>query len=130
MNPKSARPYILAMLPGSCPEIQDQTGFSGSTVRQHIQKMHESKQIYISDWDRKTVGKFVAIYSVGNLPDKPCPFTKLTTRQKNKREWRRIKKDKSNEHKNAMERAKRAADKIISSGVKATWLSPLFQVAA
>jgi hypothetical protein len=130
MNASSKLRKVVESLPGSSPQIQQKTGIGGSTVRKHLQDMRESKKIYIVDWDRNTVGKFIAIYALGALPDKPCTFTKITGKQKRKREWRRIKKDRSNEHKNAMARAKRSADKIIKSGVKATWLSPLLQMSA
>jgi predicted ArsR family transcriptional regulator len=130
MNGKNLQPAILAALPGSSPEIAQKTGISGSTVRKHIQELREQepKRIYIMGWSRKTVGKFVAVYAIGDKPDKACPFQKLTMKQKNKRAWRQTKLTRSNEHKKAMERARNAANRAAKAEVPNTWLSPLYAI--
>jgi hypothetical protein len=114
---------ILKLLPASRTEIERITKLSRTTVRMHTAQMHDDGEIYISGWTPPaTCGKWMATYSVGDLPD-----VVLVCKTNKSRSGRKVVARKTrNEHELSLYRAQRYADMVVNSKILSTWLSPLY----
>jgi len=114
---RNVREFVYASLPGTKAEIAARAGVSDSAVSRWVNRMHNAREVYISDW-RKHVGggPDVPVYSVGNEPDAANRLKKLTKKQIQKRYIAKAREDGRYDKVMARDRSRYWKDRATKQG--------------
>lgn len=84
-NKPTARPRVLAALPGTRAQIAARTGLKRTWLRELLRALRNDQQAHIGAWERLPEGerglRWIPVYYAGPGPDVPCRFRRKTAAQ-------------------------------------------------
>lgn len=104
------RDLVLAAMPGSRSEIAAATSMSRGSAGKWIDQLHDEGKCHIGAWKRPEKGPRMPVYFAGEGKDKSCTLKVFTEAEKSKRFRKKARADGRWEERNAVLRARYAAD--------------------
>jgi hypothetical protein len=127
VNPKRARTIdaILAVLPATKTEIEQQSGVHFATVVKVMPELHKAGKVHIGAWRAHPVhGPSMAVYHAGSGADAVDTLPRLTRKQISQRYEKRIKGTEKYDQRKARHRSRHWEKK--AKAAPQNWAAALF----